>query len=353
MSDSHKIPVRSRRNLLAWVLMAVALAVLALPAVPVLVGDWSQAAVAADQTNPRANYWRAVREGQVGYTAVRGQETGVLIQGTGQIWREIRNGPVVTYGAWVLAAVILALGLFHIIFGPARLDGPRSGVKVARWTLFERTLHWFVAIAFIVLALTGLSLLYGRAVLIPVTGHEAFAAYADLAKDVHNYIGPAFTVALLVMLLIWVKESLFTRVDWEWVKQGGGYFGKGRHPHAYKVNAGEKLWFWAVFFFGIGVSITGLFLDFPNLGWDRATMQFANVIHAVLGILLIAFSLGHVYLGSIGSEGTFEGMVHGAVDEVWARQHHDLWLEEVKTKQGATTARGAVGEQTVPGGQAT
>ncbi len=337
---SNKTPMRPRRELLAWALMAVAVMVLMLPAVPVLVGEWSQAAVAADQTNPRANYWRAVREGRSGYTAVRGQETDVLIQGTGQIWREIRNGPVVTYGAWILAAVVLALGLFHIIVGPARLAGPRSGVLVERWSLFERTLHWFVAIAFILLAITGLSLLYGRAVLIPLLGHEAFAAYADLAKDVHNYVGPAFAAALLVMLLIWIKDSLFTRVDWEWIKQGGGYFGKGRHPHAYKVNAGEKIWFWALFFFGIGVSVTGLLMDFPNLGWERETMQAANVIHAVLGILLTAFSLGHIYLGTIGNEGSLEGMIHGTVDEAWAKQHHDLWLEEVKAKQGAAEGVG-------------
>jgi formate dehydrogenase subunit gamma len=338
--------MRSRRNLLVWALMAVAFTVLILPAVPVLVGEWSQAAVAADQTNPRANYWRAVREGQAGYTAVKGQETNVLIQGTGQIWREIRNGPVVTYGAWVLAAVIVLLGLVYMILGPARLAQPRSGVNVERWSLFERTLHWFLAIVFIILAITGLSLLYGRAVLIPVMGHEAFAVYADLSKVVHNYSGPVFAATLLVMLLIWIRDNLFTRVDWEWIKQGGGYFDKGSHPHSYKLNAGEKIWFWALFFFGIGVSITGLLMDFPNLGWERGTMQLANVIHAVLAILLIAFSLGHIYLGTIGKECLFECMVSGTVDEVWARQHHDLWLEEVKAKQGATG-------QTVSGGQPT
>jgi formate dehydrogenase subunit gamma len=143
-----------------------------------------------------------------------------------------------------------------------------------------------------------------------------------------------FVAGLAVMLIAWFKESLFTRVDWEWVKQGGGYLKKGTHAHAGRVNAGEKVWFWLLFFAGIGVCVSGFYLLFPNLGWDRGTMQVAMVIHSILGILLIAFSLGHIYLGSIGNEGSLEGMVTGKVDAEWAKQHHDLWYEEVVSQGG-------------------
>jgi formate dehydrogenase subunit gamma len=299
----------------------------------VAVGEATARADTAEQANPRANYWRAVRDGVSGYTAVDTPEAGVLIQNGGENWRSIRNGPVVAYGAGLMGVFLLALILFHFIAGPARLAKGRSGQKIYRWSVFERVVHWFVAILFIILAITGLSLLYGRAVLIPIMGPAGFAAYAELAKVVHNYLGVFLSVGLVVMLLMWIKESLFTRVDWAWIKQGGGYLGSG-HPHAGRVNAGEKIWFWVLFFAGIGLIVSGLTLNFPNLGFDRFTMQAANVIHGVLGIVLVAFAFGHIYLGTFGNEGTFEGMVTGYVDKNWALQHHDLSYEEVKGEGG-------------------
>lgn len=321
---------RNHKRAVLWTLLIILAGTLIAP----LGGYVYVAAVSAQggnelQSNPRANYWRAVREGDRGYSAVSGPEANVLIQNNGQIYRQIRNGPLVTYGAWLMAGVLFALAAFHVIFGRAKLAEPRSGRKVLRWTGFDRTLHWFVAILFIILTITGLSLLYGRAVLMPLMGKEGFAAYADFAKNVHNYLGPFFVAGLAIMLLVWMKESFFNKVDWAWFKAGGGYFGKS-HPHAGKVNAGEKAWFWALFFVGIALSVTGLVLNFPNLGFERETMQLSSIIHSASGLLLIGFALGHIYLGSIGNEASLEGMVTGYVDEVWAKQHHDLWLEGVR-----------------------
>jgi formate dehydrogenase subunit gamma len=306
-----------------------------------------QAAFSKD-TNPRANYWRAVREGVSGYTAVVGQETDVLIQNSGENWRQTRNGIVTIIGAGLLGFVVVALVVFHLLVGKARLE-ERTGRKVLRWSLFERILHWYVAILFIILALTGLSLLYGRAVLIPVMGLEGFAAYADFAKDSHNYLALFFVAGLVLMLALWVRENFFTRVDWEWFKSGGGYFGKKQHPHAYKVNAGEKVWFWILLVAGLAVMISGLVLLFPNYGFDRPTMQGGLVIHGITSLILVAFSLGHIYLGTLGNEGSFEGMISGEVDEGWARQHHDLWYRQVQESAAATsTTAKAPGTQPPP-----
>jgi formate dehydrogenase subunit gamma len=233
--------------------------------------------------------------------------------------------------------MLILLALFHLIVGKAKLVNGRSGQEVPRWSVFERTLHWYVTVLFIVLGLTGLSLLYGRAVIIPLMGKEAFAAYASLARAAHNYLGPFFILGLAVMIIIWLKENIPSKGDWDWFKQGGGYLGKS-HPHAGRVNGGEKLWFWALVGVGIGVSVTGILLDFPNLGLVRSTMQLANLIHSGCGILLIAFALGHIYIGTLGNEGTLEGMVSGRVDAEWAKQHHDLWYEEVKDESSVEQA---------------
>lgn len=326
-----------RVRVVRWSLLLFFLSVFALPLLSYVYTDSSIAKAAVEeQTNPRANYWREVREGTEGYSTVVGQETNVLIQNGGQNWRQVRNGLVVSGGAVLLAIIVFSLGVYHVFFGPVKLENKPSGVMILRWSTFERVMHWFVAILFIILAITGLSLLYGRAVLIPVLGREGFAAWAELAKFIHNYLSLLFIAGLAVMLIAWFKENLLTRHDLEWLKQGGGLLKKDKHPHSGRVNAGEKMWFWILFFAGIGLCVSGFYMLFPNFGWERETMQFANIIHASSGIFLVAFSLGHIYMGSVGDEGALEGIVTGEVDEEWAKQHFDLWYQEV-VKQGGQT----------------
>lgn len=295
--------------------------------------DNTQAQSAQSETNPRAEYWRDVRQGNAGYVASSGPyTTNSLIQNGGQIWRQIRNGPIATYGPWLLAAMLLAIGLFHIAtWGGSKLEEPRSGKTVPRWSLFERTLHWFTAILFIVLAITGLSLLFGRAVLIPVLGSAGFGAWAAFAMSAHNFLGPVFIVGVLLEIVLWIRHNIPNATDIRWFAKGGGMFGKG-HASAGRMNGGEKAWFWIIATVGVAVCATGFVLDFPNFGFSRANMQWANVIHAVGAIIWMAVALGHIYIGTLGTEGALEGMTTGRVSTEWAQQHHDLWYEEVKHK---------------------
>jgi formate dehydrogenase subunit gamma len=278
--------------------------------------------------NPRTEFWRQAREGVQGYTAIKGPEADVLIQGSGQNWRRLRNGPVAAYGGALLGLAVFALGGFYLWRGKVELSHPRTGETVARWTLAERVLHWYTAILFIVLALTGLSLLYGRALLIPLIGHEAFSAYAAFAKPFHNVIGPPFIAGLLLMILFWIRDNLPNRLDIAWFKAFGGLVGD-RHPSAGRMNAGEKAWFWLLALGGAAVSVSGLLLDFPDFGQERWLMQISHLSHVVFALVLMAGALGHIYIGTIGTEGALEGMVTGRVDKSWAIQHHDLWYADV------------------------
>ena len=280
------------------------------------------------ESNPRANFWRAVREGAPGYTSVDSEAHKVLIQNGGQNWREIRNGPLAGISPWVLAGVLAVIGMFYVIVGKDRLAKPRTGIKLKRFTSAERMLHWITATLFILMALTGLSMLFGRSVLIPVLGYQAFSSYMQVCKLVHNYCGPLFLAGILVEIAVWIKDNIPRKLDFIWFKNLGGMIGKGSRPHAGKINGGAKAWFWIIVFVGLTVSITGLILDFPNFGQSRLTMQIAHVIHASLAILFIAASFAHIYIGTIGAEGTFEGMWSGYVDASWAEQHQDLWFEE-------------------------
>ena len=276
--------------------------------------------------------WGAVRKGVEGTTVVRGPETNVLVQAGGQKWREVRNELISTYGFWWLALIFLALSFFYLVTGQIRLQ-QRTGIKILRWTLFERIMHWFVGTLFIILALSGISLLWGRTALIPLLGKENFSAYAEVAKFLHNYLALPFIAGLLVMLVIWLRQSLFVKADWDWFKKLGGYFGAAHAP-AGKVNGGEKIWYWSLFVAGIALCVSGFYLLFANFGWERETMQLSHILHAVSSIFLIGFSLLHIYLGTIGNEGAFEGMISGEVDEGWARQHHDIWYEQMRKPLG-------------------
>jgi formate dehydrogenase subunit gamma len=344
LSTSRDRPGRWRRYLMAVIIAAFT--VMALPMTGYLATGVSVAQDAGTGPNPRSEYWREVREGVAGTSAVVGQETNVLIQNGGQNWRQLRNDVVARIGAWVIVGLIVALALYHVLTGGNKLDKPLSGQLVDRWSVADRVIHWFTAILFIILAITGLSLLWGRYVLIPLMGAEGFAAWAQIAKPVHDYLALVFMVGLVFMLLKWMKHNLFKGYDMTWILQGGGYLPNGKHPKAGFCNAGEKLFFWTLFFAGGAMVVSGVFLLFPNVGFDRNAMQLANIVHGVSSLIVIAFVCLHIYLATLGSPGAFRGMTTGKVDAVWAAQHHSEWYKDVTG--GRTVGHAPGGAQPTP-----
>ena len=367
-------PERRRRywriTLASVVLMVVGAMVLPLAGY-VYVGfsdAYAQGGGAQDE-NPRANYWRAVREGQsrvtqdganLNYSSVTGRpmpgsdaawlnrEAENLINGAGQNWRQIRNRVIAVYGGWILFGLVVVMLLFYAIRGRVDLEGGESGVKVLRWTAWERFVHWVTAVSFLILAVTGLSLLFGRTILIPLMGPEGFSVWAAMAMGLHEFFGPwVFTPGVALMIGMWLVNNLPEKGDIEWWIKGGGIIGSS-HPSSGRLNSGEKLWFWFIATFGVACVVTGVILAFP-VEWaqTRSTMQLSSVIHGVCALLWIAFWMGHAYIGTIGSEGSLEAMTTGYVDVNWARQHHDRWYEEVADTAEHVTDQQSTGD--VPG----
>jgi formate dehydrogenase subunit gamma len=300
-------------------------------------GQAGQARREVVQPLNNAPFWRDVREGETNAyqtTQVRGVETSILVQTEGEIWRQIRNGPVTIYGGWLLVIAFLAIGLFYWWRGKIMLHEPRTGREIPRFTPWERIVHWTTAIAFVILAVSGIFMLFGRYVILPLVGYNVFSFLTMIGKNLHNFVGPLFVVCTLLMIITFFRGNSFRRYDWTWMRRIGDFL-KGRHVSSGKYNAGEKVWFWlGVTLLGVIVSATGLVLDFPNVGQGRETMQLANVIHAVAAVGFMALSLGHVYLGTIGLEGSYHAMRHGSVDETWAKEHHDIWYQQVISERG-------------------
>jgi formate dehydrogenase subunit gamma len=300
-------------------------------------GAKEQAQRQQDQPLNNAPVWRDVRGGDNPFqtTQVRGIETNVLIQSEGEIWRQIRNGPITIYGGWLILIVCLVIAAIYFGKGSIRLHETPSGRMIERFNYLERVTHWAVAISFCLLGVTGLIILFGKYVLLPVFGYTLFSWLAILSKNVHNFVAPVFILSLLVFIVIYAKDNLYEKGDLSWLANGWKMFA-GHHMPSGRFNAGEKAWFWVgVVVLSLLVSASGLVMLFPNFEQGRQLMQQANVIHAVTAVLVMALALGHIYMGTIGVEGAYQNMRTGYTDETWAREHHEYWYHEVKSRPGA------------------
>ncbi len=300
-----------------------------------------------------ADLWRAIREGAQGNVSTPNKQSGTLIQSEGDNWRAIRNGPLSTYGVWVLLGMIILLALFFAIRGRIRIEGGESGRRIERFNFLDRVTHWTTATSFVILALTGMNVLWGKYVLLPVIGPSAFSAITTAGKYLHNYVAFAFMLGIVVMFVLWVGHNIPNRYDLKWIAKGGGMFGKNNHPPARKFNAGQKVVFWVTILGGLSLSLSGIALLFPfeTTMWGKTfgilsavgfnvpgnvtlmeEQQLSSLWHAVVGIVMIAVILAHIYIGTLGMEGAFDAMGTGYVDENWAREHHSVWVAEVKNE---------------------
>ncbi len=307
--------------------------------------DDSNAQRGKSQPGNNAPFWRGVREsGNVsGTSTVTGPEAGTLIQGftqypgsrlttAGEAWREVRNNWIIPYGGALLAIVVLAIGLFYWRKGALGGHEPDTGRVIERFTAFERSAHWANAITFVVLAVSGLVMAFGKFVLLPVIGGTLFGWLTYALKTAHNFAGPLFAVSLVIVLVTFARSNLPRAGDLQWLLKAGGLFGPKEVP-SHRFNAGEKVVYWAgVLCLGLVVVGSGLWLDklIPGLAYARSDMQVANMIHAVAAVLMMALFCGHIYLGTIGTKGAFQAMRTGYVDEAWAKEHHELWYGDIK-----------------------
>jgi formate dehydrogenase subunit gamma len=267
-----------------------------------------------------------------------------LIQPQGREWREFRESWLPWIGALAVLGMIAALGLFYFTRGRIRLEhSEESGTKLLRFNSFERFSHWMTATCFIILSLSGLNYIFGKRLLMPIIGPEAFATLAQYAKYAHIYLAWPFMLGVLFMLVLWIKDNIPGKIDWIWLKQGGGLLGDA-HPSAGRFNAGQKMVFWMVVGFGFAMGATGLMMIFPFAFTDINGMQIMQVIHSLIGVVFIAGILAHIYIGSLGMEGAYDAMGSGEVDLAWAKVHHDLWVKEqqAKTASGPQLGRGQV-----------
>ncbi|MCX7692657.1 MAG: formate dehydrogenase subunit gamma [Tepidimonas ignava] len=323
----------------------------AAPKAPVLVDAAQQPGYATQSNAERqrvqpgnnAPVWRQVGQGVEGTVNFPYREYGVLIQPTvsypgaattnaGEAWRQVRNRVIIPYGGSLVLIALLAVAIFYFTKGPLKLHAPPTGRRIERFTPLERAAHWANAAAFVVLAVSGLVMAFGQYILRPIIGATLFGWLTYALKNLHNFVGPLFVVSLLIVIVTFVRDNLPRREDWAWLVRFGGLLGDQEVP-SHRFNAGEKVVFWlGVFVLGLVVVGSGLVLDklLPGIEYLRAQMQVAHMIHASAALVMIALFIGHIYMGTVGTEGAYAAMKTGYVDETWAREHHALWYQDIQ-----------------------
>ena len=307
-------------------------------------GNWSGSA-------SHSEIWRAVRKGISGKVSIPDKKAGQLVQSDGESWRAFKNGPLSQFGGYLLLAVLIVLGLFYVGRGKIMIDGGPSGETIERFNSIERFTHWLTASSFIILALTGLNILYGRYILMPILGPEIFATLTQWGKISHNFIAFAFVIGIVLMFILWVKDNIPNKHDLKWIAMGGGMFSQGVHPPAKRFNAGQKIIFWLVIIGGGSLTASGLALLYPfeiqpwagtfailnNFGLELPTnlsplqeTQLSVLWHSIMSLIMIAIIIAHIYIGSVGMEGAIDAMGDGQVDKTWAKSHHNLWFKELE-----------------------
>lgn len=333
------------RRALRWSLVLIALTLI-LPLIPYAFAPEAEAAGEGIQFNtPGAELWSTVRERVQGpmTTQVKGVQSNQLINYWGDQWRLFRERLLAPIGAAVLIGMLVIIVGFYLWRGRIAIEGGRSGQLVPRFSVNQRVVHWLAAGLFVLLGLTGLVLLYGRYVLIPLLGPEGFSATAAACKEAHNLFGPIFPFAVIALIVQFGRGNWFRWLDIKWFLKAGGLFGHHIADSGY-YNGGQKTWFWLTVLFGIAISVSGLILLFPNFGQGREVMAGAHLVHALVAVVFITASLGHIYIGTLGMEGAAESMTRGYVDANWAREHHNLWFAEMEKAGMVGVAENALEE---------
>ena len=305
------------------------------------------AAPAKAQVNPNAS---AVQEQQLldklkviqGLGTIPDTKSYVLEHPAGRDWRMFRTSYLPWLGGIAILGMLALLIIFYLWRGTIMIEGGRSGRTMLRFTAFERFVHWLTATTFVILGITGLNITFGREWILPWLGPDSFSAWSEWAKYAHNYLSFAFTLGVVLMFLMWIGQNFPTAADVQWFKMGGGMGKSHKRAPAHKFNGGQKLLYWFIVLGGAAMIISGYALLFPFYGGlTVGNMELAEIFHGVVGVLFVALIVAHIYLGTLGMEGAFESMVDGNVDLNWAKEHHNLWVEE-------ETQHGAVGTRTQP-----
>jgi formate dehydrogenase subunit gamma len=194
---------------------------------------------------------------------------------------------------------------------------------VERYTFGERVLHWWVALTFVALMLSGFALGYPRAAFL-----SGLFGGGQTMRFLHPWIGVGFFAGVVLMLFAWAGDMRFDRADREWRRRMRTYATSGHTGlDIGRYNAGQKGYFWFSVLTGLLLLVTGLPLWYPWLA-GAGVGQASRLVHHAVFLLTVGGFILHVYLSTVMLPGTFSAMTTGRVTRAWAAWHHPRWFRE-------------------------
>jgi formate dehydrogenase subunit gamma len=218
------------------------------------------------------------------------------------------------------------------------------GDEIVRYTLKERICHWVNGLTYMYCLFTGMALFT------PYLYWIAFVlGGGGTIRLWHPIVGILFAVAVFWMHSMWRGEMKMTADDEKWMKEVKNYATNRDEnvPPAGNFNAGQKQFYWFMFYGMLGLLITGLFMWFPEIvvhkplqmHWIMPVMIF---LHVVSALVTIAAFIIHVYMGLFFVSGGLQGILWGRVPGKWAKYHHALWFQKTAGQgKGNRASKGA------------
>src|SRR5687768_7394127 len=155
-----------------------------------------------------------------------------------------------------------------------RLGGAEAPATIERYTFAERLLHWWTALTFIALMLSGFALGYPRLWLL-----SGLFGGGQTMRFLHPWIGVGFTAAVVAMFFMWAKDMQFDATDRMWRRRLKTYAQSGHTGlDIGRYNAGQKGYFWFSVVAGLVLFVTGLPLWYPWLAGE-GIRQAARLLH--------------------------------------------------------------------------
>jgi|SRR5579864_8766949 len=199
----------------------------------------------------------------------------------------------------------------------------RAG-SILRYTFLERVMHWVTALAYTYCLATGLAFytpyLFWMAVVF---------GGGPTSRFWHPILGLGLVAATVWMHSVWRRDMEFTETDHRWLSRVNDYATNQDEllPLQERFNAGQKLFYWLMYYGALFLLLSGVFLWFPEyipfqVGWIRSVMI---LIHEIAALLTIGGFIVHLYMGLFLVPGSMTAMTQGYVSRAWARTHHRLW----------------------------
>ena len=199
---------------------------------------------------------------------------------------------------------------------------------IQRYTPGQRGNHWIVAIAFVLLALSGLALF-----------HPAFFWLTNLfgggtwTRILHPVVGVFMVVLFFILAVRMFCHNLFSKGDGKWLSHMGDVVNnrEDRLPEVGRYNAGQKVLFFSLIICMLGLLLTGIVMwrEYFSINFSIEIIRLATVLHAIFAFVMICAIIVHIYAG-FWVKGSVKAMTRGTVTPGWAWKHHRAWFRQVR-----------------------